>query len=242
MVRSMKTDIMGVMFDNYSISQAVDKAVSFEKIPFVIVTPNPEIVQAAKKDDSFKAVLNAADIVTPDGIGIVYASKILKGNIKERAAGFDICCGIIEKLAKIGGSVYLFGGKPGVAECAAENIKVKYQGVQIAGVSDGYFDEEKEKKIIADISEQKPDLLLVCLGAKKQECWIEKHKDELNAKILIGAGGTVDVLAGKVKRAPDIFIKLGLEWFYRLVKEPSRFGRMMQLPLFLLEIIFKRGR
>ena len=85
-------------------------------------------------------------------------------------------------------------------------------------------------------------MLLVCLGAKKQECWIEKHKDELNAKILIGAGGTVDVLAGKAKRAPDIFIKLGLEWFYRLVKEPSRFGRMMQLPLFLLEIIFKRGR
>lgn len=239
---NMKTDIMGVMFDNYSISQAVEKAVSFEKKPFVIVTPNPEIVQAAKKDESFKNVLNSADIVTPDGIGIVYASKILKGNIKERAAGFDICCGIIEKLSEIGGSVYLFGGKPGVAECAAENIKEKYKGILISGTADGYFDDEKEKKIISDISEKAPDLLLVCLGAKKQECWIEKHKNELNAKILIGAGGTVDVLAGKVKRAPDIYIKLGLEWFYRLVKEPSRFGRMMQLPLFLLEIIFKRGK
>jgi len=238
----MKTDIMGVLFDNYTIEQSVDKAVSMEKTPFVIVTPNPEIVQAAKKDEVFRDVLNSADIVTPDGIGIVYASKILGGNIKVRAAGFDICCGIIEKLAERGGSVYLFGGKPGVADAAAENIKVKYKGIQIAGTSDGYFDSEKEKKIIADIMEKAPDLLLVCLGAKKQECWIASHKDELNAKILIGAGGTVDVLAGKVKRAPDIYIKLGLEWFYRLIKEPSRFGRMMQLPLFLLEIIFRRGK
>ena len=239
---NMKTDIMGVMFDNYSIKETIDIATSFEKTPFVIVTPNPEIVQAAKKDSEFKNVLNSADIVTPDGIGIVYASKILGGNINERAAGFDICCGIIEKLAENSGSVYLFGGKPGVADAAAENLKKKYENLNIAGTADGYFDSEKEQKIIEDIKQKKPDLLLVCLGAKKQECWISEHKDELGAKILVGAGGTVDVLAGKTKRAPDIYIKLGLEWFYRLVKEPSRFGRMMQLPLFLLEIIFKRGK
>lgn len=239
---NMKTDIMGVMFDNYTIDESVKMAVSFEKVPFVIVTPNPEIVQAAKKDEKFKDVLNSADIVTPDGIGIVYASKFLGGNIRERAAGFDICCGIIRELSKMNGSVYLFGGKPGVAECAAENLVKGYPGIQIAGTADGYFDKEKEKNIILDISSKSPDLLLVCLGAKKQECWILDHKHELNSKILIGAGGTVDVLAGKTKRAPDIFIKLGLEWFYRLVKEPSRFGRMLQLPLFLLEIIFKRGK
>ena len=172
----------------------------------------------------------------------MYASKILGGNIKVRAAGFDICCGIIKELSKINGSVYLFGGKPGVAEYAAENLIKNYPGIKIAGTADGYFDGEKEKGIIADIADESPDLLLVCLGAKKQECWISDHKHELNAKILIGAGGTVDVFAGKTKRAPDIFIKFGLEWFYRLVKEPSRFGRMLQLPLFLLEIIFKRGK
>lgn len=238
----MKTNIMGVMFDNYSINETVEKAVSFDNIPFVIVTPNPEIVQAAKKDENFKNVLNRANVVTPDGIGIVYASKILGGHIKERAAGFDICCGIIEKLAKNNGSVYLFGGKPGVADAAGENLLKKFLGITVAGTADGYFDSEKEKVIIEDIKSKKPDLLLVCLGAKKQECWIDSHKEELGAKILVGAGGTVDVFAGKVKRAPDIFIKLGLEWFYRLVKEPSRFGRMMQLPLFLLQIIFKRGK
>ena len=238
----MKTDIMGVLFDNYTIDEAIEKAVSFEKKPFVIVTPNPEIVQAAKKDKEFLEVLNKADIVSPDGIGIVYASKILKGNIKERAAGFDIACGIMDRLSKINGSVYIFGGKPGVADDAAKNILEKYEGINIAGVSDGYFDEEKEKQIIDEIKKSQPDLLLVCLGAKKQEKWIDQHKDILNAKILIGAGGTVDVLSGRTKRAPDIFIKFGLEWLYRLMKEPSRIGRMMQLPVFLMEIIIKRGK
>ncbi len=233
---------MGVLFDNYTIAQTVQKAVSFEKTPFVIFTPNPEIVQAAKKDDEFRCILNQADIVTPDGIGIVYASKILGGNIRERAAGFDICCGILEHLAQKGGSVYFFGGKPGVAQAAAEKVRETYAGIRVCGTRDGYFNAEQEKEIISDIQEKCPDLLLVCLGAKKQEMWIANHKDSLHAKILIGAGGSIDVLAGKTKRAPDLFIKLGLEWFYRLIKEPSRIGRMVQLPLFLSEVIWKRGK
>ena len=238
----MKTNIFGVQFDNYTISETVEMATSFEKTPFVIVTPNPEIVQIAKKDKELCDVLNGANVVTPDGIGIVYASKILKGNIKERAAGFDICCGILNKLAQKNGTVYLFGGKPGVAEQAKQKVEEKYDGISVCGIADGYFDEEKEKKIIEDISNKAPDLLLVCLGAPKQEKWIAAHKDELNAKILIGAGGSIDVLSGNTKRAPKIFIKLGLEWFYRLLCEPKRIGRMMQLPKFLLEIIFKRGK
>lgn len=237
---NLKTNIMGVMFDNYTIQETVQQATSFENVPFVIVTPNPEIVQVAKKDKEFKDVLNSANIVTPDGIGIVYASKILDGNIKQRAAGFDICCGILDFLAEKKGTVYLFGGKPGVAELASKNIEQKYKGVSVVGCSDGYFDEQKEKSIIEDIKTKKPDLLLVCLGAKKQELWIHNYKDVLDAKILIGAGGSIDVFAGTVKRAPDIFIKLGLEWLYRLIKQPKRFIRMLQLPLFLIEIVVKR--
>ncbi|MBR4030460.1 MAG: WecB/TagA/CpsF family glycosyltransferase, partial [Clostridia bacterium] len=132
----MKTNIMGVMFDSYTIQETVQKATSYEKTPFVIVTPNPEIVQVAKKDKEFMDVLNSADIVTPDGIGIVYASKILGGHIKQRAAGFDICCGILDVLAKMKGTVYLFGGKPGVAEIASKNIEQKYKGVSVVGFSD----------------------------------------------------------------------------------------------------------
>ncbi|MBQ2968063.1 MAG: WecB/TagA/CpsF family glycosyltransferase [Clostridia bacterium] len=238
----MKTNIFGVLFDNFTISETVEKAVSFENAPFVLYTPNPEIVQIAKKEPEFCEVLNTANVVTPDGIGIVYASKILGGHIKERAAGFDICCGILEKLAQKGGSVYLFGGKPGVAEQAKAKVEESYKGITVCGVADGYFDAEKEKQIVADISEKAPDLLLVCLGAPKQEKWIAQNKDILNAKILVGAGGTIDVLSGNTKRAPEIFIKLGLEWFYRLLCEPKRIGRMMQLPLFLLEVVFKRGK
>lgn len=236
----MKTDIFGVKFDNFTVNETVEKAVSFENVPFAIFTPNPEIVQAARKDGGFCEVLNSADVVTPDGIGIVYASKIIGGAIKERAAGFDICCGILEKLADKNGTVYLFGGIPEVANIAKDNIESKYKGISVVGTSDGYFDKEKEQKIIEDIKQKKPDLLLVCLGAKKQEVWIYENKDILDAKILIGAGGSIDVFAGTVKRAPDIFIKLNLEWFYRLIKQPSRFVRMLQLPLFIIEVVLKR--
>lgn len=238
----MKTDIFGVLFDNYTIDEAVEKAINSlngDK-PFVIATPNPEIVDVARKDKGYKDILNSCDIVTPDGIGIVYASKILKGNIKERAAGFDIVCGIISEINRKKGSVFLFGSKPGVAESAAENLKEKYPDLEIKGCRNGYFKEDSE--IIKAIQDSSPDLLLVCLGAPKQEKWIFKNKDILNAKILVGAGGTLDVLAGNVKRAPDLFIKLGLEWFYRLIKEPKRIGRMMKLPLFLVDVIVKKGK
>ena len=238
----MKTDIFGVLFDNYTIDEAVQKAVSSleEDKPFVIATPNPEIVDVARKDSEYKAILNSSDIVTPDGIGIVYASKFLNGNIKERAAGFDIVCGIISELDKCSGSVFLFGSKPGVAESAANNLLKKYENLKIAGCRNGYFKDDSE--IISAIQESKPDLLLVCLGAPKQEKWISKNKYILNAKIIIGAGGTLDVLAGNVKRAPEIYIKLGLEWLYRLLKEPRRIGRMIKLPLFLLDVIVKKGK
>ncbi len=238
----MKTDIFGVLFDNYTISEAIEKAIASldNNKPFVIATPNPEIVEVARKDNEYRNILNSSDIVTPDGIGIVYASKFLRGNIKERAAGFDIVCGIIEELNKRDGSVFLFGSKPGVAEDAANNLKNKYPNLKIAGCRNGYFKEDSD--IIEEIQNASPDLLLVCLGAPKQEKWIFKNKDILNAKILVGAGGTLDVLAGNVKRAPDIFIKLGMEWFYRLVKEPKRIGRMAKLPLFLLDVIVKKGK
>ena len=238
----MKTNIFGVLFDNYTINESIQRAIASLDAdkPFVIATPNPEIVEVARKDEEYKNIINSSDIVTPDGIGIVYASKILKGNIKERAAGFDIVCGIIKELDKIGGSVFLFGSKPGVAEAAAKKLNEEYKSLKIAGCRDGYFKDDKE--IIEAIKEAKPDLLLVCLGAPKQEKWIYANKNSINAKILVGAGGTLDVIAGNVKRAPDIYIKFGMEWFYRLVKEPKRIGRMAKLPLFLLDVIVKKGK
>lgn len=238
----MKTNILGVQFDNYTVEESINKSLkSLEnKKGFVIYTPNPEIVNVTKKDKDFADILNSADIVTPDGIGIVYASRILKGNIKYRAPGFDISKGIIEKLNERGGSVYLFGGKPTVAETAAENLKKEYKNLVICGTHDGYFEDDSE--IISSISQAEPDLLLVCLGAPKQEKWIYENKERLNAGILIGAGGSIDVLAGQAKRAPEFFTNHGLEWLYRLIKQPSRIKRMIKLPLFLIDVILKGER
>lgn len=235
----MKTDILGVLFDNYTVDESVDIAIKSlsNKKPFVIFTPNPEIVNVTKKDKEFTQILNSADIVTPDGIGIVYASKILNGNITSRAPGFDISKGIIKMLDQIGGSVYIFGGKPGIAELAAENLKKEYKNLVISGVRNGYFDDDNE--IVEDISAVSPDLLMVCLGAPKQEKWIYKNKERLNSGIIIGAGGSVDVLSGQVKRAPEFYTKHGLEWLYRLINQPTRIKRMIKLPLFLIDVLVK---
>jgi len=237
----MRTDIMGVCFDNYTIEQTVEKAIEALKQDktFFIVTPNPEIVNIAMEDVEYRNILNSADVVTPDGIGIVYASKIIGGDIKKRAAGFDIVKGILAEIDKLGGSVYLFGGKPGVADLAAERISSEYKGIKICGARNGYFDDDAE--IIEDIKNKAPDFLIVCLGAPKQERWIKKNIDNLNAGIVIGAGGSIDVLSGQTKRAPSIFIKLNSEWLYRLLKEPKRIGRMAKIPVFLLKVLFKRG-
>ena len=135
-------------------------------------------------------------------------------------------------MAPLGKTVYLFGSKPGVAELAKQNIESKYEGIEVVGISDGYFDTEKEKQIIADINDKKPDVLLVCLGAPKQEKWIYEHKDVLDVKVCLGVGGTLDVISGQSERAPEFYIKHNIEWLYRLKKQPSRIGRMMDLPKF----------
>ena len=165
---------------------------------------------------------------------------ILGRKISGRAAGYDISLKLMEKMAASGKTLYLFGAAPGIAETAAEKLKEKYPGLNIAGLHDGYFDAEEEKKIIADINEKKPDGLFVCLGSPKQEKWIFANKDKLNVKVAMGLGGCLDVYAGNVKRAPDIFIKFGLEWLYRLMKEPKRFFRMLALPKFMLKVIWHK--
>ncbi len=235
-----KVNILGVMVDKVNVDKASDKIIDFVKNPsgtHTVFTPNSEIIMAAYRDSEFRDILNSSDLVTADGIGVVYASKIVKNPISERAAGYDIACMTLDKLSKLGGTLYLFGSKPGVADTAATNIEEKYKGIKVVGTSDGYFDEEKEKKIIEDINSKNPDLLFVCLGAPKQEKWIFSHKNELTAKVCLGIGGSVDVFAGNVKRAPEFFTRHGIEWLYRLAKQPSRFVRMLDLPRFGFKVL-----
>ncbi len=232
-------NVLGVNFNNVTHDEAVYMLLSFlrEKKNHAVYTPNPEIVMEAAKDKTFMDILNKGDLVVPDGIGVVIASKFVKNRLKERVAGFDLVQGLFDKIKNSGHTVYFFGGAPGVAEEAKKKMEKKHKGIKIIGVSDGYFDEKKERLIIDDIKNKKPDVLLVGLGAPKQEKWIFEHFNDLPVKICVGVGGSFDGMSGRVKRAPDVFIKLGLEWFYRLLKQPSRFFRMLKLPLFILAVI-----
>ena len=235
-------DILGVNVDSITFADAVDKAEALVKADGVsmIFTPNPEIVMCAKNDAELKNILNSADLCTADGIGVVYASKILGSPVPDRVAGFDLVCALLERMSKTGDGVFLFGAKPGVAEAAKAKMEEKYPGIVVSGTHNGYFKPEDEDKIVEEINASGAKLLLVCLGAPKQEKWIAQNQNRLKVNLCMGVGGTLDVFAGTAKRAPEIFIKLNLEWTYRILKHPSRIGRFAALPKFVIEVLKNR--
>lgn len=238
----MKTDIMGIAFDNVTMEEALAKAQEIlqgSKTCYA-VTPNAEIAYEALHDETLRILLNEADLVLPDGAGVVLASKILKTPLKQKVAGVDFADGLLGLLAESGKSVYLLGSKPGIAELAAEKMREKHPGLTICGMHDGYFKEEAP--VIEAVNAAKPDVLFVCLGAPKQELFMKRHQQELSCKLMIGLGGSLDSFAGTVKRAPKWMISCNLEWLYRLYKEPKRFGRMLRLPKYLWAVVCKRIR
>lgn len=232
-----KVTIFGVDVDRVTMDGAVSLVadwLSGDTTGHVIFTPNSEIIMAAKKDPAFCALLNTADLVTPDGIGVVKAAKILGNPLPERVGGFDLTSRVIESMGKTGGSLFILGGKPGVADKAAENLQKQYPALTIAGTNDGYFTDDAP--VVRKIAEAKPDYLMVCLGSPKQEQWIAAHRDELCAKVMIGAGGSADVFAGTVMRAPDFYIRHNLEWLYRIVKG-KRLKRSLSLFRFAFDVV-----
>jgi len=237
-----RIDVLGVGFDDLTMEEAVSAAAELIKARSgrYAVTPNPEIVMLAREDAQLKNALSGAALVLPDGIGIVKGAKILGTPLREKLPGIDFASAVMERLAVDGGSVFLFGAKPGVAEKAAAALTALHPGLVVAGVHDGYFSDDAP--IVEAINAAAPDFLLVCLGAPKQEFWMRKYGGRLNVGLMVGLGGSLDVFAGEVKRAPEAWQKLGLEWFYRLLKEPKRIGRMMKLPLFVLTAVGERGK
>lgn len=238
----MRIDVMGVGFDSLTMAEAVEKARTLMQArrAAYVVTPNPEIVMRCREDAAAMAAVQQADLVLPDGIGVIYGAKILGTPLKMKLPGIDFATTLMGKLAQEGKSVFLFGSKPGVAETAGERLQARFPGLVIAGTHDGYFTDDAP--VIEKINAVQPDLLLVCLGAPKQELWMQRNAHRLNVGLMAGLGGSLDVFAGNVKRAPKFFQKLGLEWFYRLIKEPSRIGRMMKLPKFLFAAIGQKLR
>ena len=232
---AVRTEIMGVTFDNVTLEEAVRKGSELAEGPgfSYVVTPNPEIVNLARADESYRDLLNGAGLVLPDGIGVIKAANILGRPMKERVPGIDFASGLLAEMDKTGGRLFLLGAKPGVAEQAAENLKASYPGLVICGTNDGYFKEDAP--VVEKIRAAKPDVAFVCLGFPRQERWMARFGPETGAHLMIGLGGALDVFSGNTKRAPKIWQKLNLEWAYRLVHEPSRIGRMAKLPLFLVD-------
>ena len=238
---SMRTIIFDVGFDDLKAEQAVlhacDIINSGEKS--YVVTPNPEIVWLARRNEELRTAINGAGLVLPDGIGIILGARILGSPLRGgRVPGIDFAAALFEKMALLGGSIFLLGAKPGIAEAAGRNLESTYPGLVIAGAADGYFSDDD--MVIAKINSAQPDVLLVCLGSPKQEVWMAENLERLNVKLCAGLGGSLDVFSGRVKRAPVFFRKLGLEWLYRLFREPRRIGRMAKLPLFVLVLMCRR--
>lgn len=235
-------NIMGIPVDNLTMEGAIEKSMGFllKNSVHTIYTPNSEIMMIAQRDPILKNILNEADLLVADGAGVVLASKILGTKLPEKVAGFDLVKNIFSASRQKSLSVFLFGSKPGIAEKAGINILQLFPWIKIVGCQSGYFQQNEEDRIIESINSSNADILLVALGAPKQEKWIHKNKHRLNVKICVGVGGTLDVFAGEVKLAPEFFRKNGLEWLYRLYREPKRFVRMLDLPRFILLALWTR--
>ena len=236
----MKVNILGIEFDNLTREEARmrGRELLCSSEFHYAVTPNPEFILAADKDLEFQKIINQADLVLPDGIGVVYSAQILGTPLKERVAGFDFACDMLDVLDEMGGRLYLLGAKPGVAEEAGRRICESHPNIVLCGVRDGYF--KDSDPVARDVAQAQPDLLFVCLGAPKQEKWISRFGLITGAKLAIGLGGALDVFAGTVERAPEQWQKAGLEWAYRLKREPKRIGRMAKLPLVLVKAAAQR--
>lgn len=203
-----------------------------------IIAVNPEKVITASKDEQIKTLINDATYQIPDGVGILIASRLKGGAIQSRVTGVDMMDRLLEFASDEGKKVFMYGAKEEVVASAKAKIEEKYPSIQITGYSNGYTKDQDE--LVRKINESGAEIIFVALGSPRQELWIRDHMKDLNVKVYQGVGGSFDVFAGNVKRAPSFFRKAGLEWFYRLITDPKRFKRQLALPKFLFKIITKK--
>ncbi|MDQ7826282.1 MAG: WecB/TagA/CpsF family glycosyltransferase [Candidatus Eremiobacteraeota bacterium] len=231
-------DILGVKVHRVSLEETLAAIGGFieERSSHLVVTLGTEMVMAAQKNKEFLEVLNAAHLVCADAVGIIWASKRMEKPLSEKVAGIEI----LDRLAALsyekGWRLFFLGAAEGTAEAAVEELRKKYPEMPVAGIHHGFF--KDDGPVIRLIKEAKPDILFIALGSPRQELWFWRHREELGVPVGIGVGGSFDVLSGKISRSPRWMISLGLEWLYRLYKEPWRWKRMTVLPVFALKILF----
>lgn len=234
-----QVEILGVKVNSLTMAQAVEAVQQFiaEKRVALVATANAEMLMRATRDAELKDILNQADLVVPDGAGTVWAAGHLGEPMPERVAGFDLAQELMREATARGDRIYFFGSAPGVADKAKAKAEELYPGIQVVGTRNGFFSEADEPGIIAEIRAARPDILLAALGVPKQEKWLSRHMQELQVPVSIGVGGTLDVMAGVMERAPLWMQKAKLEWLFRGLKQPSRAGRLLALPKFVLKVV-----
>lgn len=238
--------ILGVPIDNITIDEASNITKSLiegsHKSCKMIFAPNVEFVMTAQMDKDFYNILQESSLSTPDSIGVIIGAKLQKKKFKQRIPGQAYFRKILETGEKEGWTFYFLGGTQDIVAKTKENIEKIYPNIKIVGYHNGYLNEDKEKKVIEEINNIRPNVLFVAMGAPKQEKWIYKYKNILKVDVATGQGGTFDYEAGRIKRAPIFMQKLGIEWLWRLIKEPKRIIRMRVLPIYLLKILFKKDK
>lgn len=206
-----------------------------------IISGNPEVLFNGLNNESLLKSFNDKDsLIIPDGVGTVIASKLVNNPVQEKIAGIDVVKEVLIKADKEQKSVYFLGAKEEVVVKCVENIKKDYPNLKVAGYHNGYFDIDNCDNIIEDIQKRNPWAIFVAMGSPRQEIFIEKIKDITNIKIFMGVGGVFDIFAGNLKRAPKWMISLGLEWLYRVAKEPFRIKRLASIPKFLFIVLKNR--
>ncbi len=230
--------ILGNRVDSLTLAEAVDRVAGFiaAGTPHQVVTLNAEIAYRAYREARLQEVINRAALVTADGAGIVWAARKLGTPLPQRVTGIDLLEALAEAGSRQGWRFYLYGAAPGVAARAAKRLTVTYPGLKIAGSSHGYLAAADMPQLLAEIKAARPQVLLVGLGAPKQEYWIAEHLQELEIPVAMGVGGSFDVLAGVAKRAPLWLQRLNLEWLYRIITG-KRFKRALALPRFMLAVL-----
>lgn len=238
----MKHQVLGVAIDAVTENEALDRIEAFVKQggPHQVVTANPEILDNATKTPDLKRLMNRAALVSADGQGVLLAGRILGTPFPARVTGIDLAEALCRESGKRNLSLYFLGSKPGIVDEAAQKMRAQYPDVQIVGTHHGYFRDEGPKKVVEDIKACHPDVLLVGMGSPAQECFIRDYLAECGVSVGMGVGGSFDVLSGSVERAPKIFIRLKLEWLYRIATDRKRWKRSLALPRFVFKVIAQR--
>ncbi len=229
--------ILGIRVDEYNMKETVEllmerSAAPSYAFPAQVVTINPEGIMLAREDAAFQRVIEEAFLVTPDGTGVLWAAKRLGAPLQERVTGIDLLEALAAQAAQKGRTIYLLGAKPGYAEKAADVLQQRYPGLQVVGCADGYF-RGQEAETIARIRKAAPDILFAALGMPYQDKWLHAHGPELGCSLMMGVGGSFDVLAGAVKRAPRLIQRIRMEWLWRLLSDPKRWRRYLAIPRYM---------